>query len=157
MALFSNSKEQPMAKQVRVNGGAPGHVNMIGEGTVLEGTLQSDGDVRVSGRLVGTLKVGGKVSIAQEGVVDGEVYATNADIAGRVEGELHIEERLLLTSTARVEGNIRAARLVMEEGAAFNGKSEMGSRSSVQPPKAAPSKNSKNGVKVDDKPPQSAS
>ena len=39
----------------------PGQINMIGEGTVIEGTLRSESDVRVSGRVVGNLDVQGKV------------------------------------------------------------------------------------------------
>ena len=117
-----------MAKQSRSNGNAPGQVNMIGDGTVLEGTLQSEGDVRISGKLIGKLKVTGKVSIAPEGAVEGEIHASSADVSGRIEGEVHIEERLLLRSTANVEGNIQTARLVMEEGATFNGRCQMGTR-----------------------------
>ncbi len=127
MALFSNGngKEHEMTRQTKGNGAGPAHVNMVGEGTVLEGTLQSDGDVRVSGRVIGKLKVGGKVSVAPEGAIEGEVVAASADVSGRVQGDLIVEERLLLRSTARVEGNIRTRRLIMEEGAAFDGQCEM--------------------------------
>lgn len=101
-------------------------VNLVGEGTVFEGTIRAESDVRASGRIVGTLEVEGKTMIAEEGVVEGEIIATNADIAGQVDGEIHVEERLVLKSTARVDGKIETDRLIVEEGAQFTGECEMG-------------------------------
>ena len=126
MALFGTSKdsEQPMAKQG--NTVAPSQVNIIAEGTVFEGTLQAQSDVRVSGRIIGKLKVQGRAVVAPEGAIEGEVAATNATIAGTVQGDLMIEERLMLSSTARVEGTIKTGRLIVEEGAIFNGECQMG-------------------------------
>lgn len=101
-------------------------VNLVGEGTVFEGTVRAKSDVRASGRIIGTLDVDGKIMIAEEGAVEGEIIATNADIAGRVQGEIHVEELLVLKSTAQVEGSIEADRLVVEEGAQFTGECHTG-------------------------------
>ncbi|MFQ5570780.1 MAG: polymer-forming cytoskeletal protein [Rhodothermales bacterium] len=125
MALFGNNKEQPMAKQISTSA-APNQVNMVGEGTVFEGTLRTEGDVRISGRIIGKLTVGGRAFVSPEGGIEGEVVATNADIGGQVQGELRIQERLILKSTARVEGSIKTGRLIVEEGAIFNGECEVG-------------------------------
>lgn len=100
-------------------------VTLIGEGTVFEGTLQVEDDFRAHGRIVGTLEVEGKAMIAEEGEVEGDIIATNAEIAGQVEGEIHVEERLALKSTARIDGKIETGRLVIEEGAQFTGECEM--------------------------------
>lgn len=110
---------------------AQDQVNLVGEDTVLEGTLRAENDVRTSGRIIGTLRVQGKAMIAEGGVVEGEIYATNADIAGHVEGELHIEERLVLKSSAQVDGSIRTDRLVVEEGAKFTGECQMDASVSI--------------------------
>lgn len=107
-------------------GSAPDHINMIGEGTVLDGTITSSGDIHVRGKIVGTVRAEGKVVIAQEGEVEGEVASANADIAGRVDGDVRVEGRLILKTTARIEGNIYTDRLVIEEGAVYNGSCEMG-------------------------------
>ncbi|MFB6274089.1 MAG: polymer-forming cytoskeletal protein [Salinibacter sp.] len=101
-------------------------VNLVGEGTVFEGTVRAESDVRASGRIIGTLEVEGKTMIAEEGVVEGEIIAANADIAGQVHGEIHVEELLVLKSTARVDGSIETDRLIVEEGAQFTGECEMG-------------------------------
>ncbi len=123
-----------MAKQM--SAAAPGQVNMIGAGTVLEGTLTAQSDVRVSGKIIGQVQVEGKVIVAHEGTIDGELSAAHADVAGTVLGEIDAADRVVLRSSARVEGNIKTARLVMEEGALFDGKCVMGQtsiRSETQP------------------------
>ncbi len=113
-----------MARQANVP--KPAQINMIGEGAVFEGTLRTKSDVRVSGRIIGKLIVEGKAILAQEGAIEGELVATSADVAGRIEGEIHVKERLLLKGSARIDGNVSTARLVIEEGATFNGECEMG-------------------------------
>lgn len=101
-------------------------VNLVGKGTVFEGTIRAESDVRASGRIIGTVEVEGKTMIAEEGEVEGEIIATNAEIAGQVQGEIHVEGRLVLKSTAEVDGKIETDRLVVEEGAQFTGECEMG-------------------------------
>lgn len=112
----------------QANGSAPNQINMIGDGTLFEGTLNAESDVRVSGRVVGKLNIKGKVIVAQEGTIEGEVKAVNLDVGGHIQGEIDVSERVILKSSARIEGNIRTGRLVIEEGAVFNGKCQMGSR-----------------------------
>jgi len=104
---------------------AQDQINLVGKGTVFEGTVRAESDVRASGKIVGTLQVEGKAMIAESGSVDGEIIATNADIAGHVQGEIEVEERLVLKSTAQVDGNIETDRLVVEEGAQFTGECRM--------------------------------
>lgn len=128
--MFGNRNGDTMAKTTGAS--MPNQINMIGEGTVFEGTLRAQSDVRVSGRIDGQLHVQGKVIIAQEGVVEGELTATSADIAGTVQGEVTVEERLVLKGSARIEGNVRAARLVIEEGAVFDGACTMGALGEVR-------------------------
>lgn len=123
MALFGNKTENMARTQGTVP--APSQINMIGEGTVFEGTLRSESDVRISGRIVGKLHVGGKAIVATEGVVEGEMVATNAEVAGSVQGEIKIKELLVLKGSARIDGNIEANRLIVEEGSIFNGKCQM--------------------------------
>ena len=105
---------------------------MIGEGTIVEGTLKADGDIRISGRVIGKVEVDGKVIVAQEGSIEGDLVATNADVAGSVDGEINISGRLILKSTARIDAEIKTNRFVVEEGAVFHGQCEMGKMTSVK-------------------------
>lgn len=127
MGLFSSTQsDQSASSMANQTSTVQDQVNLIGEGTVFEGTLRAESEVRVSGRIVGTLEVKGKTMIAEEGAVEGDMIATNADIAGEVEGEIHVEERLVLKSTARVDGTIETDHLIVEEGAKFTGECDMG-------------------------------
>ena len=104
----------------------PGQVNIIGQGTVIEGGLKAKSDVRISGKVIGNVNVDGKTVVTPEGVVEGEVRSSQADIAGRVDGEVFVSERLVLKTSAVVEGNIHTAKLVIEDGATFTGTCDMG-------------------------------
>lgn len=125
MGIFSSKKssDDTMAKNKRT---MSDQINLVGEGTTFEGTLRAENDVRASGRIIGTIKVDGRAIIAESGGVEGEVIATNADIAGHVQGEIRVSERLVLKSTARIDGDIHTKRLVVEEGARFTGQCVMG-------------------------------
>lgn len=127
MGLFGNTQTDESSRSMANQSNAvQNQVNLIGEGTVFEGTVRAESDVRASGHIIGTLDVEGKVMIAEDGSAEGEILATNADIAGEVQGEIRVEERLVLKSTARVDGTIETDRLVVEEGAQFTGECEMG-------------------------------
>lgn len=104
----------------------PAQINMIAEGTEVDGTLRAKDDIRVSGRVKGALHVEGKAIIAPDGIVDGDIFASEADISGKVNGEIKVKGRLVLKTTAKVDGSISTSRLIMEEGAVFEGQCEMG-------------------------------
>ncbi len=132
MGLFNNtSNDNESSSMANQQNPAQDQINLVGKGTVFEGTVRAESDVRASGQIVGTLNVEGKAMIAESGSVDGEIIATNADVAGRVQGEIVIEERLVLKSTAQVDGNIETDRLVVEEGAQFTGECKMSTPISV--------------------------
>lgn len=132
MALFGGSKSQSSAPS-KAPSGAPHQVNLISEGTVIEGTVNAEYDVRVSGCVKGDLNVKGKAILTPDGVVEGEIRAGNGDIAGRVRGNIHIEGLLVLRRSARVEADIKTARVVVEDGALFNGVCDMGHLKAVKP------------------------
>ena len=124
MALFGSEKKQKSMAQQK--GSVPQQINLVGEGTTFEGTLRANNDVRTSGRIIGRMEVSGKAIVADTGTVEGEIVATNADIAGTVQGEVYVEDQLVLKSTARIDGTIETNRLVIEEGATFTGECRMG-------------------------------
>lgn len=103
-------------------------VTLVGEGSLFDGTFKINGDVRAHGRIIGTLEVAGKAMIAEQGEVEGDIIATGAEIAGQVQGEIHVEECLILKSSARVDGKIETERLVIEEGAHFTGECKTGTQ-----------------------------
>ena len=105
--------------------------NLIGKGTVIKGDVDSSGDIRVDGHLIGSLKSNGKIVIGQTGMVEGDITCKQADISGVVKGVLKCEELTSLKSTSRVEIDLITKQLYIEVGAIFTGKCQM-TQSTVQ-------------------------
>ena len=94
----------------------------VGHGTVLTGETQFQMMLRVDGHLTGTVSSdGGTLLIGTNGQVDATVSVAVATINGTVNGDIVATEKIHLGRTARVVGNIATPRLVIEEGAVFEG------------------------------------
>src|SRR3954466_12726315 len=111
-----------MAKD-RSSVGAPPEtvISIIGPGMEVVGECQTDGTIRIEGTVQGTVRAGKAVVVGKDGVVDGDVFTQDAVISGRVRGTLIAESRLELQATCRIEGEVRARRMQLEEGAMLNG------------------------------------
>ena len=115
------SKEQKRAADEISNSS-----NVIGKGTVLEGNIETFGNIRIEGKIIGNIKSKSKIALGNSSHIEGNVSAQNADIEGQVKGKLEIFEVLVLKSTAVINGDIQAGKLVVESGAVFNGTCKMG-------------------------------
>ncbi len=111
--------------------------NIIGNGTIIKGEIESNGDIRIDGRVEGVLKSNGKVVLGQNGSIEGEMYCKQADLSGRINGKMVVEELASLKSTSRIEGELATKQLFIEIGAIFTGKCEMGK---MDAPKIEPKK-----------------
>lgn len=109
--------------------------NLIGNGTVIKGDIESSGDIRIDGRLIGSLKSNGKVIIGQTGILEGDITCKQAEISGNVKGTIATEELTALKSTSKVEVELTTKQLLIEVGAQFTGKCSMGQASTVELPK----------------------
>jgi cytoskeletal protein CcmA (bactofilin family) len=98
-----------------------GELSLVGSNTVIEGKITTEGSIRIDGKLVGDLVAKANAAIGLSGVVEGTVQAANISLAGKVTGTLTANEKLVLESKASVKGDIRASRLVVDEGAVFDG------------------------------------
>lgn len=100
-------------------------VNMLGAGTTIKGDIQSNGDFRIDGTLIGSISSKGKIVIGETGNVDGEVNCRNADISGQVKAQISVSELLTLKATAKFAGEITTNKLSIEPGARFSGTCNM--------------------------------
>lgn len=78
-------------------------------------------NLRINGKFEGTLEVKGVLSIGNTAFVNAHIKGENIKISGRVKGDVDAEKMIELLSNAVVEGNIRTPRLVIAEGAVFQG------------------------------------
>ena len=103
-------------------------INRIVEGTHLEGQIKGDSNIRIDGSFKGSIHTKGRLVIGTTGVVEGTVFCQNADVEGRVNGQISIEQQLTLKATARLDGEIYTDKLYIEPGALFTGKCDMGAK-----------------------------
>lgn len=106
---------------------AEGAISIIGPGMRIVGDVETDGTVRVEGRIEGTLRAAKGVVLGKDGEVTGDIVTQDAVIGGRVQGRVVAESRLELQSTCQISGEIRARarHLQLDEGARFDGQIQM--------------------------------
>jgi len=96
-------------------------LTLVGAGTTVEGKIKTEGSVRIDGKLLGDLVAKANAAVGLTGMVDGTIMARNIALAGKVNGTVTATEKLILESKSVVRGDIRASRLVIDEGAVFDG------------------------------------
>jgi cytoskeletal protein CcmA (bactofilin family) len=121
-----------MALKIKDSQSNSNELNFIGAGTYLEGNIETKGSLRIDGKVKGTVKSGDTLTVGSGGEIIGEVYVKNAIVGGRIEGNVHIEQKLVLESTSSLSGNLKTSKLIIDEGAFFTGKSQMGSGHNVR-------------------------
>lgn len=116
-----------MARDRKTNGAPPETViSIVGPGMKVTGDCETDGTIRVEGVVDGSIRAGKAVVVGKEGLVEGDILTQDAVVSGRVVGTVVAESRLELQATCRIEGQVRARRMQLEEGALLNGTVEMG-------------------------------
>ena len=101
-------------------------INALVAGTTIEGKVKADNDFRIDGVLIGTLECKGKVIIGITGAVDGDISCANALIEGKFDGNLRVKELLSVKDSAKITGEIVTDKLLVQSGAVFNVKCQMG-------------------------------
>jgi cytoskeletal protein CcmA (bactofilin family) len=117
---------------------------IIGPSITIRGDVSGDEDLLIQGRVDGSVDLKlQSVTVGREGRVKANITGRVVIVEGEVEGDLKAEEQVILRSTAKVQGDITAARVVLEDGASFRGGVDMGDPSeqgkptgSLMPPQA---------------------
>lgn len=101
-------------------------VNLIGAGTMIEGDITTNGDIRIDGALTGSINVKGKLVVGVSGTVEGEIICQNADVSGTIKGKIGVAELLSLKASSKLTGDIITNKIAVEPGATFSGSCSMG-------------------------------
>lgn len=118
-----NTKNKTDMQQPATNGTG---ATLISAGTTLKGDINCSTDLRIDGTVIGNIKSSSKIIIGSTGVVEGDISVNQADIVGKVSGNIRSKELLQLRGQCVVTGNLYAGKLQVEPSASFNGQVHMG-------------------------------
>jgi cytoskeletal protein CcmA (bactofilin family) len=127
MALFS--KEAPPPPQARPNtsAGVSPSGTFFGPNISFDGTITGNESVTIEGSVHGKIDLQANLLVGTKARIDATVHAKNVTIEGKVVGDVSADERVELVASATVEGNIKAPKVVVADGARFRGNVDMGS------------------------------
>ncbi len=98
---------------------------VVGPSVKIQGDLNSEGNIRIEGGVVGKVNTTQSVHIGEAAKLAADVQAGNAIVAGEVQGNIKVSGNLILQSSARIAGDISCGVLRVEDGAQFTGKCNM--------------------------------
>ncbi len=110
---------------------------IIGPSVTVEGGFVSQGDVRIEGSLTGSLSTAGNLVVGEQAHINANIQAASAYIAGYIKGNMVVKERLELSPTSKIDGDIVTKVLVVAEGAQISGKCQMNANVNSPLPKAS--------------------
>ncbi|MBD0332167.1 MAG: polymer-forming cytoskeletal protein [Chitinophagaceae bacterium] len=125
--MFNNKEKNGTATE-RLNSNS---ATLISSGTTLTGDVHSDTDLRIDGSIHGNVSSASKIIIGTTGFVEGNIHGVNADVTGKVVGDIVVTELLQLRGQCDVQGNVTASKLQIDQTAMFNGKCSMGTTASI--------------------------
>ena len=130
MALFSKDapQQQPASRpQPRGNDPQPPfHGTFFGPNITIDGTVSGSEAVLIEGTVRGKINLTNDLRIGTKARVEATVHAKNVTVEGRLNGDVSADDRVELVASATVDGNIKAPKIIVAEGAKFRGSVDMG-------------------------------
>jgi cytoskeletal protein CcmA (bactofilin family) len=127
MGLFSNPARDEQGNELKRRRSDQIPFSIIASDMTVVGDLETEGVVRIEGRVRGTVRVGQQVLVATGAAIEGDLHTQEAVIAGQVSGGIYAKDRVELQATAVVSGDILTPRIAIVEGARVTGEVKMDS------------------------------
>jgi cytoskeletal protein CcmA (bactofilin family) len=122
MSLFStNHPRDEHGNELRRRKSDQMPFSIIAKDMAIIGDLETEGVVRIEGRIRGTVRAGSQVLVGQGAQLEGDLHTREAVIGGEVVGSIHAAERVELQASASVTGNIHTPRIAVMEGGRVSG------------------------------------
>ncbi len=125
MGIFNNPARDEQGNELRRRRTDQIPFSIIASDMTVVGDLETEGVVRIEGRVKGTVRVGSQVLVAEGAVIEGDLHTQEAVVAGQVSGAIHARDRVELQASAVVSGDIHTARISVVEGARVSGEVKM--------------------------------
>jgi cytoskeletal protein CcmA (bactofilin family) len=140
MALFSKEPTPAPRLETRSNTPAQTGPTFIGANVTIEGTVTGSEPIVVEGTVRGNINLNADLRVGTKARLEATVHARNVTIEGKVTGDVSADDRVELVASATMDGNIKAPKIVVAEGAKFRGNVDMGSRVPKDEPAPAKAK-----------------
>lgn len=121
---FLTEPEPPIPVKPKSSSVTPSAV--LGPKIRFKGELHGEEDLLIQGLVDGVIDLKGhKLIVGEEGAVKANIFAKSIVVQGKVKGDLFASERITIAKTSNVQGNVKGARVVLEDGAKFRGSIDM--------------------------------
>ncbi len=111
--------------------------NLLSADVEIKGSIKFQNELTIDGKVEGEITSTGTLTVGENAEIRGEIRTKSATVLGKVFGNITVDERCELKARAVLQGDLKAARLVIEEGATFVGRSEVSPKGAQRPPEAA--------------------
>lgn len=123
--MFGKKEEQVQNFSMQV-------LNSIANGTVIEGNIRTEGDIRIDGKVNGNVISKGKLVTGSSSEIVGDIMCAHGNIEGMVRGNIQVTEVLKVAKSANIDGNITTKKLIVDEGAVVQAKINMSVTNAIQ-------------------------
>jgi cytoskeletal protein CcmA (bactofilin family) len=120
----------------------PNSKNVLNSDVEVKGTLKFSGELSFDGKVEGDITSDGTLNLGENAVIKGTIDVGSVVVRGKITGNIVAKEKIELKAKTELFGDVRAAKLVMEEGVTFVGKTE------VNPNKVSPTASPVRGGEV---------
>jgi cytoskeletal protein CcmA (bactofilin family) len=129
MALFSKDPPPASSRPMpRSSDSMPAfNGTFFGPNVTIDGAVTGSEPVMVEGTIKGTINLSGDLRVGTKARIEAKVHAKNVVVEGKLTGDISADERVELVASASVDGNIKAPKIIVAEGARFRGNVDMGS------------------------------
>ena len=113
--------------------------NVLNSDVEIKGNIKFSGELTYDGKLDGEFHTDGTLTLGDGAVINGNINAQSVVVRGKVHGNINAREKIEIKSKAELFGDIRASKLVIEEGVTYVGKTEVNpNKVSPTPPPRTP-------------------
>jgi cytoskeletal protein CcmA (bactofilin family) len=119
MAIFKDTPTS--AGEGKAGGNGEGTLSIIAGGMRVIGDIETEGVIKIEGRVEGSIRAGRQVLIGRQGEVKGDITTREAVIGGKVQGTVSATERLEIQATSTIVGDINTKSIAVAEGGRING------------------------------------
>ena len=121
MTIFNKDAKNGSAARTTTSATGEGSLSIIAAGMRIIGDIETDGVVKIEGRVEGSIRAGRQVLVGRQGEVVGDITTREAVIGGQVQGSVVSSERLEVQATSSITGDVNTRAIAVVEGGRING------------------------------------